>query len=104
MLLLLSRYARAASAESKRLSSRRHLESVRPERVGQSNVERSPNRPDPIVILAEQSGFRPDQQRRRNGHEEERVAENQVSFSADRCENQGTRRLRGKMLSRLRTL
>src|SRR6516165_9117527 len=33
---------------------------------------------------------------RRNGHEEERVAEKQVSFSADRCENQGARRLAGQ--------
>jgi hypothetical protein len=29
--------------------------------------------------------------RRRNGHEEERVAEKQVSFSADRRKNQGAR-------------
>ena len=29
--------------------------------------------------------------RKRNGHEEERVAEKQVSFSADRRENQGAR-------------
>src|SRR3989442_8950498 len=33
--------------------------------------------------------------RRRNGHEEERVAEKQVSFSADRRENQRARRLAG---------
>src|SRR5262249_56504249 len=33
---------------------------------------------------------------RRNGHEEERVAEKQVSFSADRRENQGARRLAGQ--------
>jgi hypothetical protein len=31
--------------------------------------------------------------RRRNGHEEERVAEKQVSFSADRRENRGAGRL-----------
>src|SRR5229473_5576520 len=34
--------------------------------------------------------------RKRNGHEEERVAEKQVSFSADRRENQGARRLAGQ--------
>src|SRR5207247_10474079 len=34
--------------------------------------------------------------RRRNGHEEERVAAKQVSFSADRRENQGARRLAGQ--------
>src|SRR5215831_18289320 len=33
---------------------------------------------------------------RRNGREEERVAEKQVSFSADRRENQGARRLAGQ--------
>src|SRR5215472_9687096 len=33
---------------------------------------------------------------RRNGYEGERVAEKQVSFSADRCENQGARRLAGQ--------
>src|SRR3989454_6290387 len=33
---------------------------------------------------------------RRNRHEEERVAEKQVSFSADRRENQGARRLAGE--------
>src|SRR6478672_4095545 len=35
-------------------------------------------------------------ERKRNGHEEERVAEKQVSFSADRRENQGARRLAGQ--------
>src|SRR5213596_2144988 len=34
--------------------------------------------------------------RKRNGHEEERVAEKQVSFAADRRENQGARRLAGQ--------
>src|ERR1700732_1716362 len=34
--------------------------------------------------------------RRRNRHEEERVAEQQVSFSAYRRENQGARRLAGQ--------
>src|SRR5712671_8136077 len=34
--------------------------------------------------------------RRRSGHGEERVAEKQVSFSADRRENQGARRLAGQ--------
>src|SRR5262245_38794669 len=34
--------------------------------------------------------------RKRNAHEEERVAEKQVSFSADRRENQGARRLAGQ--------
>jgi len=42
--------------------------------------------------------------RKRNGHDEERVTERQVSFPADRHENQGARRLAGKMLSRLRAL
>src|SRR5919108_6660427 len=32
---------------------------------------------------------------RRNNHEEERVAEKQISFSADRRENQGARQLAG---------
>src|SRR5213596_2710787 len=34
--------------------------------------------------------------RKRNGHEQERVAEKQVSFSADRRENRGARRLAGQ--------
>src|ERR1043166_9507593 len=34
--------------------------------------------------------------RKRNGHEEEQVAEKQVSFSADRRENLGARRLAGQ--------
>ena len=41
---------------------------------------------------------------KRNGDEEERVAAEQVSFSADRREGQGARRLAGETLSRLRTL
>jgi hypothetical protein len=47
----------------------------------------------PLRILISRKA---DLYRKRNGHEEERVAEKQVSFSAYRRENQGARRLAGQ--------
>src|SRR5262249_60512170 len=47
------------------------------------------------AVFADINITRADLYRKRNGHEEEWVAEKQVSFSADGRENQGARRLAG---------